>query len=169
MRDAMAFTKRPGGFVPAPRFVEAFSEKFADSATYWLSVEPARTEKSHNHEFAWVAEAWKTLPDHLTAEYPTSEHLRKRALIHTGHCDFTDFVCASRAEAVRWAANLRKAVSDYDMVVIRESVVRHYRAKSQSRRAMPAGEFQQSKTDILNWISDLLGVTPEQLSRAEAA
>lgn len=169
MAEALAFIKTPEGFVPTPRFEQAFQEKFVDGAAYWLTVEAERTDKSHNHEFAWLAEAWKTLPDHLATEYPTSESLRKRALIATGYCTVSDYVCSSRAEALRWAANLRREADDYALVVVSQTVVRVYRAMSQSRRAMKGPEFQASKQAILDWVSDLLGVEPGQLLQARAA
>ncbi|MGA0604922.1 hypothetical protein ACO2Q0_02895 [Phenylobacterium sp. VNQ135] len=168
-RDSMSFQRRGFGFVPTRRFAEAFDERFADGAVYWLTEEPERTERSHNHEFAFIATAWKTLPDHLAAEYPSSEALRKRALIATGWCTVQDYVCGSKAEAARWAANLRREVDEYALVVVSESVVRVFRARSQSRKAMGGVDFAKSKSDVLHWISDLIGVSPEQLSVARAA
>lgn len=166
MRDGMAYRCSNGGLFPTERFIERFRERFAEGAIYWLTEEPERTEKSHNHEFAFISTAWKTLPEHLTAEYPSSEALRKRALIATGWCTVQDYVCGSRAEAARWAANLRRELDEYALVVVSESVVRVYRARSQARRAMGGVDFQKSKTDVLHWIADLIGVAPEELSRA---
>lgn len=163
-RDSMAFRRCGGGLVPTARFAEAFDERYVDGAVYWLTDEPERTEKSHDHQFAFIATAWKNLPEHLTAEYPSSEALRKRALIATGWCTVQDYVCGSKAEAGRWAANLRRELDEYALVVVSESVVRVYRARSQSRKAMGGVDFARSKTDILHWIADLIGVTPEQLS-----
>jgi hypothetical protein len=166
MGESMAFTKKPAGFVPTPRFVAAFREKFVDDATYWLSVEPERSEKTHDHQFAWIGEAWKTLPDDKAAAFPNSDVLRKHALIMTGWCDVRDYPCASKAEALRLAATLRGEISEYVVVIVRAAVVRVCRAKSQSRKAMGAADFQASKNDLLRWISDLLGVEPETLARA---
>jgi hypothetical protein len=169
MSDAMAFTKRPGGFAPTERFRAAINENFADGAVYWLTVEPQRSEKSHGHEFAWVTEAWKTLPDHLTAEYPSSEHLRKKALIATGWHTVQDYVCTSRAEAARWAENLRREADKYAVIVVSGTVVRVFKARSQAKAAMGAADFQASKTHILDWIAHLIGVAPEDLLQARAA
>ncbi len=169
MSDAMAFTKRPGGFAPTPRFAAQVAENFSDGAVYWLTPEPQRSEKSHGHEFAWLTEAWKTLPDHLAAEYPTSEFLRKKALIATGWHTVQDYVCSSRAEASRWAENLRREADKYAVIVISGTVVRVFKARSQSKAAMGAKDFQASKTAIIEWVADLLQVEPAALLQARAA
>lgn len=168
-RDTMAFRWTGAGFVPTDRFVERAQEKFSPGAVYWLSVEPERSDKTHNHEFAFVAEAWKNLPDEIAHEYPTAEHLRKRALIRTGFCTMQDYVCTSHAEALRWAENLRRELDAYTLITINGPVIRVHRAMSQSRQAMKGPEFQRSKTAILEWISNLLGVEPGQLLQAKAA
>lgn len=166
MRDSMAYRWSNGGFFPTERFQEPAAERYVDGAVYWLTDEPERTEKSHNHEFGFISTAWKTLPDHLTAEYPTSEALRKRALIATGWRTTQDYVCGSKAEAARWAANLRRELDEYALVIVSETVVRVFRARSQSRKAMGGVDFNRSKQDILHWIANLLGVSPETLSSA---
>lgn len=169
MADSLAFTWTGEAFFPTDRFRAKADEQFAPGAAYWLSVEPERTQKSHGHEFAFVDEAWKTLPDSVAADYPSSEMLRKRALIATGWCTVKDYPCASRAEAMRTGALLRGELDDYAVVIVRADVVRVCRAKSQAKNRMKAAEFQQSKTDVLNWISALLGVRPEALATARAA
>lgn len=169
MSDAMAFTKRPGGFAPTPRFAARVAENFSDGAVYWLTPEPQRSDKTHAHEFAWLTEAWKTLPDHLAGEYATSEHLRKRALIATGWHTVQDYAAGSRAEAVRWAENLRHECDKYALIVVSGTVVRVFKARSQSKSAMGGPDFQASKTDLINWVSALLDVAPADLLQARAA
>lgn len=134
-----------------------------------LMEQEERSEVSHNHMFAWLAEAWRNLPPHLIDAYPSVEHLRKAALIATGFCTTTDYVCGTNAEAQRWAANLRREVSDYDVVEVRAGVVRVHRARSQKRGAMDKAEFQAAKEAVLGWVANLLGVEPDQLQNARAA
>ena len=50
-----------------------------------------RSPESHRHYFASVHEAWLNLPEKYRLEYPTSEHLRKRALIFSGFHTRQDF------------------------------------------------------------------------------
>lgn len=151
---------------PLRRFHNIANDQFAVGQTYRLIEQEERSEVSHRQEFAWLKEAWLTLPDEIAADYPTVEHLRKRALIATGWCTVSDYVCSNATEAVRWAENLRREADQYTLVMCSRSVVRVFKAKSQSRTAMGKEEFQASKTAILDWVAGLLDVTPQQLSTA---
>ncbi|WP_216073446.1 hypothetical protein, partial [Acinetobacter baumannii] len=62
---------------------------------------------SHNHEFAWLHEAWHSLPERYAEQFPSSEHLRKYALIQAGYSNSHSLVCGSKAEALRLAAFIR--------------------------------------------------------------
>lgn len=155
-----------GVFRALPRFVGLCAEHYGQGEVVNLAPQEERSEVSHRHEFVWLKEAWQTLPDHIAADYPSAEHLRKRALIATGWCHVRDYPCPSRKEAVRLAAALNAEVDEYTVVIVAEDVVRVCRAKSQARNKMKAADFQRSKQDILEWVSALLGADPEQLSRA---
>src|SRR5690606_27888578 len=126
-----------------------------------------RSEASHNHYFASIANAWNTLPDHLLAEYPTAEHLRKKMLVKCGYADERSIVCASKAEAERIAAFI-KPMDEYAVVIHREAVVKVFTAQSQSMKAMGKREFQESKESVLAAIDNLLGVEPGATARAAA-
>lgn len=136
---------------------------------YRMVEENERSQISHNHEFAFVSEAWNSLPDELLDQYPSAEHLRKYGLIAKGHCTMTQHPCASVAEAERTEASLRKHVDTYAIIRRRGTVVTVYEAVSQSYRAMGKAAFQQSKTDLMEFIGDLLGVDPETIGRQERA
>lgn len=129
--------------------------------TYPLVPHEARSSASHSHYFARIAEAWQTLPDDLLAEYPTSEHLRKKMLVKAGYADERSIVCASKAEAGRIAAFIRP-MDEYAVVIVREAAVRVYTAQSQSMKAMGRKTFQESKDAVLGLIDDLLGVERER-------
>jgi hypothetical protein len=131
---------------------------------YAVAVEEPRNMAMHRGYFARLHEAWQSLPDHLVEDYPTSEHLRHRALIKTGYCTMTDAVAATSAHA----ATLAKAFTDadkYALVQIEDRAVRIWRAESQSVRAMGGPRFKQSIDHVEGWIADLLGITPEQMAR----
>jgi hypothetical protein len=164
MRDAMAFRWSNRVLIPTARFSDAADEQFVEGAVYWLHVEPERTERSHNHEFATIAEAWKQLPDHLAEHFPTSEHLRKRALIDAGFYTETILDVGSNAAALR-VRDFAKAEDGFAHVVVRGPVVVVRKAKSQSKRAMGAAEFQRSKQAVLEIVAGLIGVTPEALTK----
>lgn len=155
--------------VPLGRFARQAHDQFEPEQTYFLGEVEVRSEVSHRHEFAWLREAWQTLPEGIAADYPSAEHLRKRALINTGWCNVRDYACASRAEAVRLAAALRGELDEYTVVVVSDASVRVLRAKSQGKGKMSPADFQKSKTDILEWVSNLLGVDPSDLSAREPA
>lgn len=158
-----------GMFQANPKALTECEQHFGQGEVVRMAQVEERSEVSHRHEFAWLREAWQNLPEPLSAAYPSVEHLRKSALIATGWCSTTDYVCATAAEAQRWAANLRREVTEYDVVEVRASVVRVHRARSQKRGAMDKHEFQASKEAILEWVARLLNVEPRTLENAKAA
>lgn len=127
-----------------------------------------RSDATHKHEFAWLREAWMNLPEALADDFPTSEHLRKFALIKAGYFDSHTITCGSRAEALRVAAFI-KPIDEFAVVVTNAATVTRYTAKSQSRKAMGAKDFQESKTAIMDLIAGMIGVAPKELAGAEAA
>lgn len=143
---------------PASQFMARLADKhFVIGEAYRLIEDHERTTKTHNHYFASIAEAWRTLPEQLAEEYPTAEHLRKKALIRAGFADERSIVCASKAEAQRVAAFI-KPMDHYAIVIVSEATVRVYTAQSQSKKAMGAKTFQESKRAVLDFIDGLLGV-----------
>ena len=133
---------------------------------YTLVPHEDRSRVTHDHQFAWLAEAWANLPEDLKDLYPTPEHLRKRALIDAGYYDETIVDAGTNAAALRVASAFR-AIDEFSYVIVRGPMVVRRTAKSQSRRSMDKRTFQDSKQKILEIVSDLIGVPPEQL-QAEA-
>lgn len=144
---------------PATPFMARLADKhYVIGERYRLAEEHGRSAKTHNHYFAAINEAWRNLPDAMADEYPTPEHLRKKALIRAGFADERSIVCGSKAEAQRVAA-LIKPMDLYAIVTVSEATVRVYTAQSQSTRAMGAKVFQESKQAVLDFVDRLLGVT----------
>lgn len=135
---------------------------------YMLAPFEQRSIASHNHEFAWLHEAWASLPEHEADKHPSAEHLRKWALIQTGYSNSQSIVCSSKAEALRVAAFIRP-MDEFSVVIVHECVVTRYTAKSQSRRAMGAKEFQESKEKIMEYVAGILGVTTDDLKKVQEA
>lgn len=156
-------------FRPLPNFLRVAREHYGAGEVTSMVRQDERSELSHRHEFAWLKEAWANLPDAVSGEYPSPEHLRKRALIATGWCDVTDYPCVFKTEARRMAERLRSELDDYSVVIVSENVVRVCRAKSQARGKMTREDFQASKNAILEWVAALLDVAPADLERAQAA
>lgn len=156
-------------FVPRQRFSKLCDKEFVIGQDYPLVVEEGRSQASHGHYFAALTEAWRNLPEDIAGDYPTPEHLRKKALIRCGFADERSIVCASRAEALRVAAFI-KPMDDYAVVVVSEATIKVFTAKSQSKRAMGAHLFQESKQSVLDCVASLIGVTADSLQvNAKAA
>lgn len=151
------------GMMVLSRHQNAADQQFTIGQRYRLEVFEERSINSHNHQFAAIAETWSNLPDELAARYPTPEHLRKAALIATGWCDTHTLVCASKAEAIRVAAFMRPS-DEFAVIVAKEATVTRYVAKSQSLRAMGKDDFTKSKSDVLDYVSALIGSTREQVT-----
>lgn len=156
------------GEVMIPRHPRVADRHFVIGQDYVLVEHQDRSTATHNHEFAFVGEAWRNLPENLAEDYPTAEHLRKRALIQAGFFHEMVVDAGSNAAAIRVAAGFRK-MDDFAYVVVRGPLVAVRTAKSQSRRAMNKQEFAASKAAILDIISDMLGVEPGDLDTARAA
>lgn len=153
-------------FVPAGTYwAKKADEEFVVGQRYRIGEYHDRSPASHNHQFAWLNEAWQSLPDELYDQYPSPEHLRKFALIAKGHCTMVQHACASNAEALRLAAAIRP-YDTYAVVSVRGPVVTVYNAVSQSVKAMDGPQFQKSKQDVIDFVADLLGVAPDDLRKA---
>lgn len=140
-------------------------KEYVIGQTYRLAEIEERSAKSHDHFFAAVSEIWSNLPEELAERFPTAEHWRKHALIRTGYHDVSEFVAASKAEAIRLAAYIR-GLDEYSAVIVKDNVVRRLTAKSQSKKAMGREDFQKSKTAVLEWCAAQIGVKPDQIGRA---
>lgn len=153
------------GHVMAPLNRRAAVAMYTVGEQYRLEHREDRSIATHNHEFAWLHDAWLNLPETIADQYPSPTHLRKRALIQAGFYNEEIIDVGSKAGAIRVAASLR-GIDDFALVLVRGPFVIRRVAKSQSRRAMNKQEFAASKSAILEVISGLIGVSPDQLGRA---
>ena len=156
--------------VPAERMKALCDKQFVVGEDYTLVVEEPRSTRTHNHYFACIHDAWLNLPEKFQKEFPTPDDLRKKALIHTGYHRERTIVCSSAEEARRFAAFLQPEPFDLDdpsenymLVLVLGNVLHVYTALSQSKKAMGAKVFQESKSDVLDWIARLIDVPREQL------
>lgn len=155
-------------FVPRPHVLERIREEVGAGEVVQLTLRDAdedRTQKSHNHYFACIKEAFNTIPEAMEERWGSTEHLRKWALIQAGYRNERTFSAASKAEALRLAAFIRP-MNEFAVVIVREAVVVEWTAKSQSRLAMGKTDFGASKKAVLAKIAEVLGVEPESLGRA---
>jgi len=124
-----------------------------------------RSKASHDHWFACVNEAWKSLPEELADDFPSPEHLRKWSLIKAGFCSETRIVCANNSEATTLATKA-KAMDRYSLVAIDGKTVTIWTADSQRKDAMGRQAFQDAKEKALHIISELIGTDAATLKEA---
>lgn len=148
-----------------PRSKVVANEVFVVGEYYRMGEVEDRSEASHRHEFAFLREAWKNLPEDLAPLYPSPEHLRKRALIETGWFDEQIIDGGNNAVAIRIAA-VARGYDEFALISVSDSVVIIRTAKSQSRRKMNKQDWQASKTAVLELVSEMIGVEPGELERA---
>jgi len=150
---------------PLRGFGSVCEEAFTIGEVYRLELASQRSQATHNHYFAAIADAWDNLPEGLAEQLPTAEHLRKYALIKAGYHDERSIVTSSKAQAQRLAAFV-KPMDEYAVVVVSRCVVTVYTAKSQSMRAMGARAFNASKQKVLDVIAGLIGTSSDELQQA---
>jgi len=168
MNAPLVFVWDGEGMQPVASCRRAANERYVVGERYRMDVVEERSQRSHNHYFACLQEAWANLPDRLAGEFGSAEHLRKRALIETGHFDERRFAASDAMEARRLLAFL-KPTDEFAVFAVAGNVVIERKAKSQSRKAMGGPTFQQSKDDVLAWCAALLDVAPAGLEQARAA
>lgn len=146
---------------PVGRFAREADRYYVVGESYRLVEHQDRSQASHNHYFAIVAEAWANLPEHMAERFATPDALRKYALCKAGYADATQLVASSKAEAVRIASFIG---SDADLVTVNGNIVTKLKAHSQSYQSMGKKAFQESKDAVLQICADMIGVTPEALA-----
>ena len=145
-----------GDWSPANKYVARRADgHFVIGAVYALIEHNERSAISHAHYFAQVKEYWQTLPESLAAEFPSPEHLRKKALIRAGFAEEQATVLDTHEDAIKFAA-FAKTIDEFCIVAIEGRVVKRFVAQSQNYRAMNREEFQKSKQAVLDYIDALL-------------
>ena len=84
-------------FFPASQYwARKADQDFVVGEVYTIAEHKDRSQNSHNHEFAVVADLHASIPERFAHEpwAQTPEHLRKFALIMTRYCNTETFPCA---------------------------------------------------------------------------
>jgi hypothetical protein len=166
--NPLPFTWNGEAMEIARGFAPLADKRFVVGQRYVLDVVEERSAKSHAAYFAAVTEAWKTLPEHLTEQFPTADHLRKFCLIKADFHDHRSIVANSKAEAQRIAAFI-KPMDSFAVVTVKDCVINVYTARSQKLRAMNRQEFEASKKAVLDILDDMLGVERGTVQKQGAA
>jgi hypothetical protein len=156
--------------IPEPKFVTLARKQFAHGQRYILEGHEPASHADRGHYFASIKDAWDNLDEDATARYPSPEHLRKWALVKAGWRKENFTVCDSEDRATQLAAFIRR-LDEYCVVVVEGAVVRTYVARSQKigrpeDGLMTKEEWRQSKQDVLDILSQKIGVTRRELERA---
>lgn len=149
-----------------PRFVRMAAAEYGQGEVVPLIRQEPRSQRSHDHYFAVVHEAWLNLPEALSQRFPTEDHLRKYALCKAGYCDVETFVASSRAEAIRLSSFVGRGARDGVQIVLNGASITRLTPHSQSFKAMGKRVFQESKDKVLAVLAEMIGVEPETLGRA---
>jgi hypothetical protein len=137
----------------------------------WEPVDD-RSDASHRHLFAIIAEAWQSLPEEMADELPNPEALRKYATIKAGYCHRQSIACANNGEALNLAAAIRR-MEEFSIVEIAGKVVTIWSARTLKRKrgengGMDKREFQACKDAILHVLAQLIGTDVSTLSKEAA-
>ncbi len=162
MTAALPFTWTGDEFRPLPRFRKTCDATFVVDKVYTLEVLEERSAASHKAYFASINDVWQNLREDAADRFRSAEHLRKYALIRTGFADSTSIVASSKAEAQRVAAFIRP-IDEFSVVTVEGCTVTRWVAKSQSQKAMGKPDFEASKRAVLDFIADMIGVSPAQI------
>jgi hypothetical protein len=170
MPSPLSYTWEGDCFRPLRHCQKECDRRYVIGQRYRLDEIQERDMVKHARQFAFIADAWENLPERYANEpwAQSAEHLRKFALIKTGCCNTETFACNSRAEAMRWAAQLRSD-NEYAIVTIQGTTIYRFTAMSQSVRAMGAAQFYESRKKVMAFVAELIGTDAETLSRQGAA
>ncbi len=150
--------------VPLPRFAERARKQYEVGQKYRMVEEHERSTNTHNHFFSCLQEAWTQLPEEYAQRFPSVEALRKWSLVRAGFATERSIVADSPEQATQIGAFVRPS-DPYAVITVKGNVVTVYTAMSQSRKAMPAKEFNSSNQAVLDIVSQMIGVSTDELSK----
>lgn len=163
-RVPLVWTWTGDGMVPARGYAAQATRQFKPGENYTMEVREQRSGPHHRRYFAAINEAFQNLDERCTERLKTPDHLRKWALIETGHYDESIIDCGSHEVALRIAAFERR-IDDYAEITVRGNLLCIRHAKSQSLRDMDKDEFRTSSDDVLDLLSDMLHVSRTVLKK----
>lgn len=146
----------------SPYQMEKAEKAFKHGQRYTLTEWHETSDKSRAFFFVNLKEIWQTLPPNLEREFPNFEIFRKHGLIKKGYADMERLVCGSKKEAERVAAFIGRG-DPYCIVTVEDAVVTKFTAHSMQGRSMSQKTFTEAAGKVLDWASDLVGTTKEQV------
>jgi hypothetical protein len=171
MIDALTYRWADDAMHPIARCAGMAKDQFVEGGYYVLSPVEERSKKSHDHQFAEVADAWANLPEVYADRFATPDHLRKWCLVKRGFRNERVIVAASKSQAVEIAA-LAFALDEFAVVHINGNIVTVYTAKTQKmlrndNGGMDKDEFQAAKQAVLEECAFMIGVSVDDLKQMQ--
>jgi hypothetical protein len=143
---------RYNGAAMMPLLPEVAARQFWVGGVYLLELHrEERQSARHKAYFATLHDDWTRLQ---RPEWPTSEHLRKYALIQTGWREERALECPSPELASEIAA-FAQPLDPYAVLVAEGPLLRVWTARSQSYAAMGRENFNRSMDDVLDYCAGL--------------
>lgn len=167
--EPVAFIWNSREMVPLDRFRALANRQFRAGQEYALVPHQGRSEKAHGLYFKCVEVAWQNLPeqwqrrpDSNRERFPTSNALRKWALVQEGFADEHVTVCDTNEVAMQVAA-LARTLDEFSIIRVSDNIVTVWVAQSQDHHAMGHEAFQASMAKVLSRLSDMLGIATDDL------
>lgn len=153
--------RRIDAMVPHPRFHNLCGRQFDRNEDYALGPVEGVPSRSRGGFFAAIHEAWNNLPAE-DERYPSSEHLRKVALVKAGWATHAQYVLDTAKDAKSMAVGLRKS-DGYSIITVSGCSINVWTAKSIAAGAISGEEWRVVKTKALDWVATLARTTRPEL------
>lgn len=153
--------------IPNGRFMALCGRQFVVGEDYPLIVVENRDMRSHRAYFASVHAGWENLDERYAAAYPSSEHLRKWALVEAGFCAHSKQEFDTPKDA-KHAALLLRRIDEFAVIRIIGRTLNIYTAQSQAVPSMSPERFKESKIAVLDIIAAMANTTAAELRREGA-
>lgn len=153
---------------PLAYHTDLCARTFEAGKRYRLVEFSERSRETHDHFFATVVGYWQNWPEKYERDLPSADHLRKHALIRTGHYIQSVMAHDSLDAATAYVRDFIRYIDYAEGSIVSTAngtctVMRI--AKSQRKKIMDAAEFQKSKNDVLEFCQSVTGIAPEQMAR----
>lgn len=161
--EAIAFVWSGREMVPLDRFRPLANRQFQPGKEYALIPHQPRSAKAQGLYFKAIEVAWQNMPHQYDGRFPTSEHLRRWALINEGYADEHTMVLDSHEKALE-IASLCRSLDGYAVIRVRGNITTIWAAKSQSPHHMDHDDFQRSVDKVLGRVAHMLGISIDELT-----
>jgi hypothetical protein len=162
--EAVAFVWDGSAMVPLDRFRALARRQFKPGKEYSLAPWRDSSDISRGHYFACVRKGWQNLPEEWSQEFPSEKALRKWCLVQEGYATHRQIPFMDPQDKQTLIDALRD-IDPYVVLKVRGHVMDVWIAMSQDKATMGHAEFQRSKDRVLGRISEMCGISIEELTK----